>query len=62
MKLTPREQAIVEAILTAQSNKAIADELGITEQSVKNRLTQLYRKVGVQSRLQLMRVMLKEWQ
>lgn len=62
MKLTPREQAIVEAILTAQSNKAIADELGITEQSVKNRLTLLYRKVGVQSRLQLMRVMLKEWQ
>jgi DNA-binding NarL/FixJ family response regulator len=62
MRLTPREQAIVEAILSAQSNKAIADELGITEQSVKNRLTQLYRKVGVQSRLQLMRVMLKEWQ
>lgn len=61
MKLTPREQAIVEAILTAQSNKAIAGELGITEQSVKNRLTQLYRKVGVQSRLQLMRVMMKEW-
>ena len=61
MKLTPREQAIVEAILTAQSNKAIADELGITEQSVKNRLTQLYRKVGVSSRLQLMRVMIKEW-
>jgi DNA-binding NarL/FixJ family response regulator len=62
MRLTPREQAIVEAILSAQSNKAIADELGITEQSVKNRLTQLYRKVGVQSRLQLMRVMMKEWQ
>ena len=62
MRLTPREQAIVGAILTAQSNKAIADELGITEQSVKNRLTQLYRKVGVNSRLQLMRVMLKEVQ
>ena len=60
MKLTPREQAIVEGILTAQSNKAIADELGITEQSVKNRLTQLYRKIGVNSRLQLMRVMIKE--
>jgi DNA-binding NarL/FixJ family response regulator len=59
MKLTPREQAIVEALLSAQSNKAIADELGITEQSVKNRLTQLYRKVGVQSRLQLMRLMLQ---
>lgn len=58
--LTPRERGILKALLGAQSNKAIARELGISEQSVKNRLTKLYRKFGVASRLQLMRLYLKE--
>ena len=57
VKLTPREEAIARLILSARSNKAIADELGISEQSVKNRLTLLYRKLGVSSRLQLMHVL-----
>lgn len=51
--LTPREREIVEAMMTAASNKAIAARLGITEQSVKNRLTALYRKLGVSNRLEL---------
>ena len=51
--LTPRERAIVSAMMTAASNKAIAARVGITEQSVKNRLTALYRKFGVSSRLEL---------
>ena len=53
LKLTPREQEIVEAMLTAASNKAIAAKLGLTEQSVKNRLTALYKKFGVTTRLEL---------
>lgn len=51
--LTPREREIVEAMMTAAPNKAIAARLGITEQSVRNRLTALYRKLGVKSRLEL---------
>ena len=51
--LTPREREIVDAMMTAASNKAIAAALGITEQSVKNRLTALYRKFGVATRLEL---------
>lgn len=58
-KLTPREQEIVEAILDAASNKTIAQKLGISEQSVKNRLTKLYRKFNVNSRLQLLRVLIR---
>ena len=53
VKLAPREAEIVEAILTAASNKAIAAKLGLTEQTVKNRLTRLYRKLGVTTRLEL---------
>jgi hypothetical protein len=34
-------------------NTVIAARLGISEQSVKNRLTALYRKLGVASRLEL---------
>jgi DNA-binding NarL/FixJ family response regulator len=52
-RLTPREREIVEAMLTAASNKDIASRLGITEQSVKNRLTALYRKLGVSGRVGL---------
>jgi DNA-binding NarL/FixJ family response regulator len=58
-KVTPREEAIVKAILAAQSNKEIAEQIGISEQSVKNRLTKLYRQFGVNSRLQLMRMLMK---
>jgi LuxR family maltose regulon positive regulatory protein len=58
-KLTPREEAIGKAILAAKSNKDIAGELGISEQSVKNRLSQLYKKVGVRNRLELMRVLMQ---
>jgi DNA-binding CsgD family transcriptional regulator len=60
VKLTPREEAILKLLLSAHPNKSIADELGISEQSVKNRLTSLYRKFGVSSRLQLMRLFMKE--
>jgi DNA-binding NarL/FixJ family response regulator len=53
VELTPREQNIVDLILAGAANKTIAAALGIREQSVKNRLTALYRKYGVASRLEL---------
>ena len=58
-RLSKREREIVEAMLTAASNKDIAGRLGITEQSVKNRLTALYRKMGVRSRLALVLKLMK---
>ena len=53
VKITPREREIIDAILTAASNRVIADRLGISEQSVKNRLTGLYKKLGVGNRVEL---------
>jgi two-component system nitrate/nitrite response regulator NarL len=52
-RLTPREQDILDAVLAGASNKVIAAKLGLTEQTVKNRLTSLYRKLGVTTRLEL---------
>jgi two-component system, NarL family, nitrate/nitrite response regulator NarL len=51
--LTPREQQIASAIANGHTNRDIAARLGITEQTVKNHLTSIFEKVGVDSRLQL---------
>jgi DNA-binding NarL/FixJ family response regulator len=52
-QLTKREHQIVEALLRACSNKEIAHSLGVSDQTVKNQLTTLYRKLGVSGRLEL---------
>lgn len=53
-ELTPRERQILAALMKGESNKQIARELGIAEQTVKNHLSQLYARFGVSSRLSLM--------
>jgi DNA-binding NarL/FixJ family response regulator len=52
-ELTRREQQIVGGILGGLSNRDIALRLGIGEQSVKNRLTAIFRKLRVATRLEL---------
>ena len=52
-RLTPRERDLLHAILEGCSNKEIAARLGIGVQTVKNRLSALYAKFGVTSRLEL---------
>lgn len=51
--LTPREQQIASGIAAGRTNRDIAARLGITEQTVKNHLTSIFEKVGVDNRLQL---------
>jgi DNA-binding NarL/FixJ family response regulator len=51
--LTSREVSIVRAIAAGQTNKDIADELGISLQTVKHHLTSIFNKTGVSSRLEL---------
>ncbi|MBI5769464.1 MAG: helix-turn-helix transcriptional regulator [Verrucomicrobia bacterium] len=47
---TPREQAILALVARGLDDKTIAAHLGLTHGSVRNRLTTLYRKLGVTSR------------
>jgi DNA-binding NarL/FixJ family response regulator len=49
--LTRREQQLVEMIGRGFTNKEIAVDLGLSEQTVKNHIHHLLRKVGVRDRL-----------
>jgi DNA-binding NarL/FixJ family response regulator len=52
-RLTPRELQIVDAVRRGDTNKSIARQLSITENTVKHHLTTIFGKVGVFTRLQL---------
>ena len=51
--LTNRELEILEAVLRTETNRAIASQLSIRQDSVRHHLTNIFTKVGVLSRLQL---------
>ncbi|MCU7834879.1 MAG: response regulator transcription factor [gamma proteobacterium symbiont of Taylorina sp.] len=52
-QLSGREQQIVQHIFSGQQNKLIADDLGISERTVKAHLTTIYKKLKVRNRLEL---------
>ena len=54
--LTERENTMLEAVTRGLSNKGIAEELCVTEQTVKFHLTNIYRKLEVANRTAAARV------
>lgn len=50
--LTPREKEVLSLLTTGCSNKEIAQELFISEKTVKNHLNSIFRKLDVTQRLQ----------
>ena len=53
--LTTREREILERVATGRSNKQIAGEFWLSEQTIKYHLTNVYRKLGVGSRTEAAR-------
>jgi two-component system nitrate/nitrite response regulator NarL len=53
--LTAREREILERVATGRSNKQIASEFWLSEQTIKYHLTNVYRKLGVRSRTEAAR-------
>ena len=51
--LTPQERRVVAAVRRGASNREIATELFLAPKTVEFHLRQIYRKVGVRSRTQL---------
>jgi DNA-binding NarL/FixJ family response regulator len=52
-RLTPRELSVVRAIVDGASNKDVASAFGLSEQTVKNHVSNIFDKLGVSSRLEL---------
>jgi DNA-binding NarL/FixJ family response regulator len=57
--LSRQQQQIVDLIASGCSNKEIAQELRLSERTVKYHLTRIFGKLGVTSRMQLARFTLK---
>ena len=54
-RLTDRELTTIKLMVRGLSNKAIGQELWVTEQTVKFHLTNIYRKLGVANRTEAAR-------
>jgi DNA-binding NarL/FixJ family response regulator len=54
-ELTDREVDLLKALARGLSNRGIAKEFWITEQTVKFHLTNIYRKLGVVNRTEAVR-------
>jgi pimeloyl-ACP methyl ester carboxylesterase/DNA-binding CsgD family transcriptional regulator len=50
--LTPRERSILECIARGQDNAEIAASLGLSEKTVRNHITRVFDKIGVEHRYQ----------
>src|SRR5205085_12393750 len=51
--LTARELQVVSLIVAAASNRDMAEQLGISLQTVKHHITNIFDKTGVSTRLEL---------
>jgi DNA-binding CsgD family transcriptional regulator len=51
--LTPREREVAALVAAENSNKAVARELGISTRTVTTHLSNIYRKLGIGSRVEL---------
>lgn len=59
--LSLREKTILQCLMDGLANKEIAERLKVPESTVKGALRHLFRKTGVSSRSQLVRVALEEY-
>lgn len=59
--LTAREQEILALVARGESSPAIARHLGLAESTVKTHLANVYRKTGVQNRVQATRFYLRHY-
>lgn len=57
--LTDAEAAVTQLVLEGMTNQEIADSRNTSAQTVKSQISSLMRKAGVQSRVQLVRLVLK---
>lgn len=52
--LTPKEISVVELVASGKSNKEIASILDISENTVKTHISNVYKKLNINYRIELM--------
>jgi DNA-binding NarL/FixJ family response regulator len=52
-KVTPRQQEIIASVIAGNSNKQIAQQFSLSEDTVKRHLTNIFGRLGVSNRLEL---------
>ncbi len=52
-RLSPREREIIQMVAVGMSNQAIGERLYISDKTVKNYVTSIRRKLGVENRIQV---------
>lgn len=59
-RLTPRETEVIALLPAGHTNREIANQLAIKENTVESHLDRIYRKLGVSSRTQAACTYLRE--
>jgi len=59
-RLTPRESALLELVVSGMSNKAIAQEMSISENTVKYYMKSILQKLGARNRTEAATLALRE--
>jgi DNA-binding NarL/FixJ family response regulator len=57
--LTEREQTVLHGVVDGLSNRKIGNQIGVSESTIKATLQQLFKKAGVRTRSQLVRIALE---
>ncbi len=57
--LSPDELQTAELVWDELSNKEIADRLHLTEKAIEARLARIYQKIGVRTRIGLIKYLMK---
>jgi two-component system nitrate/nitrite response regulator NarL len=52
-RITPRQQEIIASVALGRSNRQIAEEFSLSEDTVKRHLTNIFGRVGVTNRMEL---------
>ena len=60
-QLTERDRVVLRLIFQGLSNREIGGQIGISESSVKSSLRQLFGKLGVRTRAQLVKIALEQY-
>ena len=60
-RLTERDRVVLRLIFQGLSNREIGERLGISESAVKSSLRQLFGKLGVRTRAQLVKIALEQY-